>query len=40
MESEENSDVDEELFDNDTSEDEVVTKVAKSSEITGSSGDV
>ena len=40
VESEENSDVDEELFENDTSEDEVVTKVAKSSEITGSSGDV
>lgn len=40
VESEENSDVDEELFEKDTGEDEVVTKVAKSSEITGSSGDV
>ena len=40
VESEENSDVNEELFENDTGEDEVVTKVAKSSEITGSSGDV
>ena len=40
VESEENLDVDEELFGTNTGEDEVVTKVAKSSEITGSSGDV
>ena len=37
VESEENSDIDEELFEKDTGEDEIVTKVAKSS---GSSGDV